>query len=153
MYLGLNASLWLVCLLVRHHEQSEPSQHYKVILETCDLWDINQTDFWKIFWFLDNPRTCDIWNTDYNSDNWEPEFMTIFVIQQLIVTLDSIRNFCDVSHALSKNLHWSKIAQTDRHVFCNSAFEEGYRESFVCEPFGLGDLCRILSGGGPQSLF
>ena len=40
--------------------------------------------------------TCDIWDTDYNSDNWEPEFMTIFVIWQLIVTLDSIRNSCDV---------------------------------------------------------
>ena len=37
-----------------------------------------------------------IWDTDYNSDNWEPEFMTIFVIWQLIVTLDSIRNSCDV---------------------------------------------------------
>ena len=44
----------------------------------------------------DNPGTCDIWDTDYNSDNWEPEFMTIFVIWQLIVTLDNIRNSCDV---------------------------------------------------------
>ena len=42
------------------------------------------------------PVTCDIWDTDYISDNWEPEFMTIFVIWQLIVTLDSIRNSCDV---------------------------------------------------------
>ena len=41
-------------------------------------------------------RCCDIWDTDYNTDNWEPEFMTIFVIWQLIVTLDSIRNSCDV---------------------------------------------------------
>ena len=40
--------------------------------------------------------TFDIWDTDYNSDNWEPEFMTIFVIWQLIVTLDSIRNSFDV---------------------------------------------------------
>ena len=23
---------------------------------------------------------CDIWDTDYNSDNWEPEFMTICVL-------------------------------------------------------------------------
>ena len=44
----------------------------------------------------DNPETCDIWDTDNNSDNWEPETMTIFVIWQLIVTLDSIRNSCDV---------------------------------------------------------
>ena len=41
-------------------------------------------------------KTCDIWDTDYNSDNWEPEHMTIFVTWQLIVTLDSIRNSCDV---------------------------------------------------------
>ena len=41
-------------------------------------------------------KTCDNWDTDYNSDNWEPEFMTIFVTWQLIVTLDSIRNSCDV---------------------------------------------------------
>ena len=41
-------------------------------------------------------ETCDIWDTDYNSDNWEPEFMTIFVTSQLIVTLDSIRNSCDI---------------------------------------------------------
>ena len=27
----------------------------------------------------DNPMTRDIWDTDYNSDNCEPEFMTIFV--------------------------------------------------------------------------
>ena len=37
----------------------------------------------------------DIWDTD-NADNWEPEFMTIFVTWQLIVTLDSIRNSGDV---------------------------------------------------------
>ena len=40
--------------------------------------------------------TCDIWDTDYISDNWEPEFMTIFVTWQSRVTLDSIRNSCDV---------------------------------------------------------
>ena len=41
-------------------------------------------------------QTCDNWDTNYNSYNWEPEFMTIFVIWQSRVTLDSIRNFCDV---------------------------------------------------------
>ena len=40
--------------------------------------------------------TCDIWDTEYNTDTWEPGFMTIFVTWQLIVTLDSIRNSCDV---------------------------------------------------------
>ena len=43
------------------------------------------------------PETCDLWDIDYNSDNWEPEFMAIFVTWQLRVTLDSIHNFCDVS--------------------------------------------------------
>ena len=41
-------------------------------------------------------QTCDNWDTDYNSYNWEPKFMTIFVTWQLRVTLDSIRNSCDV---------------------------------------------------------
>ena len=40
--------------------------------------------------------TCDIWDTGYISDDWEPEFMTIFVTCQLSVTWDSIRNSCDV---------------------------------------------------------
>ena len=39
---------------------------------------------------------CDNWDTDANSDNWELEFMTIFVTWQLRVTLESIRNSCDV---------------------------------------------------------
>ena len=39
---------------------------------------------------------CDIWDTYYNIDNWEPGFMTIIVTWQLIATLDSIRNSCDV---------------------------------------------------------
>ena len=34
-------------------------------------------------------ETYDIWDTDYNSYNWEPDFMTIFVTWQLRVTLDS----------------------------------------------------------------
>ena len=40
--------------------------------------------------------TCDIWDTNYNTENWEPGLMKIFVTWQLIVTLDSIRNSCDV---------------------------------------------------------
>ena len=27
-------------------------------------------------------ETCDIWDNDYNSDNWETEFLTIFVTWQ-----------------------------------------------------------------------
>ena len=40
--------------------------------------------------------TYDIWDTDYNTDNLEPGFMKIFVTWQSIVTLDSIRNSCEV---------------------------------------------------------
>ena len=46
--------------------------------------------------------TCDIWDTDYIPDNWEPEFMTINT-WQLRVTRDSIRNSCDVSYLLFVN--------------------------------------------------
>ena len=37
-------------------------------------------------------QTCDNWDTDFNTYNWEPEFMTIFVTWQSRVTVDSIRN-------------------------------------------------------------
>ena len=58
-----------------------------IIFDNWDNWD----NFEKTVL-----ETCDIWDTDYSSDNWEPEIMTIFVTWQLIVTLDSIRNSCDV---------------------------------------------------------
>ena len=41
-------------------------------------------------------ETCDLWDTDHNSDNWEPEYMTTFVTWQLRLTLDSICNSCYV---------------------------------------------------------
>ena len=99
----------------------------RAILETCDHWDI-WSEWWRYMtWprkylptyipihlptypstylpasFTEHPQgaipeTCDLWDTDNNSDNWEPESMTIFVIWQSIVTLDSIRNSCDVSY-------------------------------------------------------
>ena len=47
--------------------------------------------------------TCDIWDTDYG--NWELEFMTIFVTWQLRVTLDSIRNSCDVYYTIISVLY------------------------------------------------
>ena len=50
----------------------------------------------------DKTGTCDIWDTDNNSENWEPESMTIFVIWQSIRTLDSIRNSCDVFQTSKK---------------------------------------------------
>ena len=62
-----------------------------------DLWRFACGDVFDIFWqSLVILETCDIWDTDYNYDNWEPDFMTIFVTWQLRVTLDSIRNSCDI---------------------------------------------------------
>ena len=83
--------------------------HYRVTLETCD-------NFWKLttilttqtiaFAILTIEKTCDIWDTDYNSDNWEPEFMTTFVIWQLIVTLDNIRNSCLNENPAHRRCMW-----------------------------------------------
>ena len=53
-------------------------------------------------------ETCEIWDTDYNFDNWEPEFMTICVKWELRVTLDSIRNSCDVFIVVREKI-FSKI--------------------------------------------
>ena len=54
-----------------------------------------------------------IWpaSTDYNTVNWEPGFMTIFVTWQLIVTLDSIRNSCDVLPMMT-HLGWPSESLT-----------------------------------------
>ena len=41
-------------------------------------------------------RELHIWDTNYNSDNWEPEFRIIFVTWHLRVTLKSIWNSCAV---------------------------------------------------------
>ena len=38
-------------------------------------------------------ETCNIWDTDYNSDNWEPEFVTSCVTWQLRVTVEFLRCF------------------------------------------------------------
>ena len=62
----------------------------------------------------DKTGTCDIWDTDKNFDNWEPESMTIFDIWQSIVTLDSIRNSCDV---LTIPLLILKMIE-QRHILC-----------------------------------
>ena len=66
---------------------------------------IKKTIRWTI------PETCDIWDTNYKFDNWEPEFMTICVAWQLRETLDSIRNSCDVC---SFTLHNSKSSRSKK---------------------------------------
>ena len=62
------------------------------IFDDIFLWQFLTTICFTYF----EPVTCDIWDTDYNTDNWEPGLMTIFVTWQLIVTLDSIHNSCKV---------------------------------------------------------
>ena len=54
------------------------------ILGTCDLYDICSEWWDDLTWPKKTLRCCDIWDTDYNTVNWEPEFMTIFVTWQLI---------------------------------------------------------------------
>ena len=62
---------------------------FLIIFENLNNWDnIQQFDNWK-----DSPG--DLWHlkhvdTDYNSDNWEPEYMTIIVTWQLRVTLHNV---------------------------------------------------------------
>ena len=80
----------------------------RAILDNCDLWDIwwewwgdmtwPNTSTMTITLSITNtiPVTCYNWHTDYNSDNWEPGLMNICVTWQLRVTLDSIRNSCNV---------------------------------------------------------
>ena len=60
---------------------------------TFETFDQSNEDIWPDQ-KKDNDK--DIWDTDYIPNNWEPEFMTIFVTLQLRVTLDSIRNSCEV---------------------------------------------------------
>ena len=61
------------------------------------------------------PETCDIGDTNYNSDNWEPAFMTFCVTWQLRMTIDSIRNSYDVFVVTwCKHLpywHWTPFQQ------------------------------------------
>ena len=93
----------------------------RAILETCDLCDI-----WSEWWgHMIQPTkrqrqihldTYDLWHIVYNSDNWEPEFMTVFVNWQLRVTVDSIRNSCDV---------YTKPFKLTKHIL-NYRFEHSW---------------------------
>ena len=75
----------------KDNDKDKDNDKYKYILRAPPKSDPNSD---KDKWL-----SCDIWHSDYNYDNWEPEFMTIFVSWQLRVTLDSIRNSCDVCNA------------------------------------------------------
>ena len=62
-------------------------------------------------------QTCDIWDTVCNSNNWEPEFLTTFVTWQLRVTVDSIRNSCDVFCMLCTFLLWRRMWIAGHQMF------------------------------------
>ena len=51
---------------------------------------------------------CDIWDTYYNIDNWEPGFMTIIGTWHFFVTLDSIRNSCNVLKCICPKCNYPK---------------------------------------------
>ena len=68
-------------------------------------------------------QTCDNWDTDYNSYNWEPEFMTIFFMWQSRVTVDSIRNSCDVFF-----LHFSHLPLSALTSFNHFQIREDERD-------------------------
>ena len=100
------------------------------------------------------PETCDIWDTDYYSDNWEPESMTIIVTWQLRVTLDSIRNSCDVywlkvaNKLLQKSTFifdfWLLLVQPDpttcHATFCKNSHQKGSQFSSNIFPFSLHNI-------------
>ena len=70
-------------------EKIRPDQKIPTYLSTY-LFHILKVCFKKLVTFL----TFD--QSDEVTDNWEPGFMTIVVTLQLIVTLDNIRNSCNV---------------------------------------------------------
>ena len=97
--------------------------------------------------------TFDIWDTDYDFDNWEPEFMRIFVTRQLRVTLDSIRKSCDVlNKKVEKNLTSKPClyqcdallprAQPCEKIFCNEDDFEAHCKSG--HPISRCNFCQFL---------
>ena len=62
------------------------------------------------------PKTCDIWDTNYNFDNWELEFITIFVAWQLRVTLDCLKKSQNNSKSSSHNEYLFKCTFQDQII-------------------------------------
>ena len=88
----------------RSDEETWPDQKERQL-----QWQIQRQRQWQRQIHLESTfkeilETCEIWDTDYNFDNWEPGFMTICVTWQLRVTLDSIRNSCDVLNLITYQL-------------------------------------------------
>ena len=104
----------------------------------------NFFQFFSLTFFL-HPKgatigTCDIWDTDYNTDNWEPGLMTIFVTWQLIVTLDSIPND---SQFLRCFVLWMAILVINLVILdiCSYLFILGHICSYL-----IGCMCVCVGG-------
>ena len=50
------------------------------------------------------PETCGLWDIDYNSNNWEPEFKTIFVT-------------CDISLEVPSPLCYKSLLKAAAAIF------------------------------------
>ena len=96
------------------------------IIETCELWDILPEWWGDMTWqtktmimimaktntFRAILDTYDLWDTDFNFDNWKPDIMTIIVTWPLRVTLDRITMFVFfvvVSQILKNSKHLGNI--------------------------------------------
>ena len=71
---------------------------------------------------------------DFNSDNQEPEVMTIFVTWQLRVTLESIRNSCNVSHSITKNVQMeTRVTYAQVELTSKRKVGQGFSQSVFWE--------------------
>ena len=95
-------------------------------------------------------ETCGIWDIDYNSHNWEPEFMTISVTWQLRVTLESICNSCNVFQRACRITLWPpKHDLKEKNVcwfFCWGGSEGGKAKDHFSNIFwhpSLNSFCDV----------
>ena len=104
----------------------------------------DQFEFFWQFWHFWIPftmtmtmiiqETCGLWDIDYNFDNLEPEFMTIFVTWQLRVTLESIRNSCNVSHSITKNVQMeTRVTYAQVELTSKRKVGQGFSQSVFWE--------------------
>ena len=57
-------------------------KNFNFFFNNPNLYDICSEWWGDLTWPKKSLRCCDIWDTNYNTDNWEPEIMTIFVTWQ-----------------------------------------------------------------------
>ena len=83
-------------------------------------------------------ETCDIWDTDSNSDNWEPEFMTMTV--NSICNCDVLKTFacsfckgfpCE-GRTLCTRLPITQFAQREQLTLSSTHFETNKSQDTIC---------------------